>query len=1146
PWLIQQPIREKQLHALGFYYNVPSTLSFILTSSPMTKRGALQWADALWNSENPLIYSLSVFTKHFTAVFCQATTEISMHDELLRFRQANLTIHDYTLRFRTLEASSGRGLNPLLRQHMAIYEDSVSLENFLQKASHISQHITACHMEHSPTATASPEPAPPAPGPMITENYHLSRAEQARRITNGLCLYCSIQDHYLRTCPVRPPHPAVSTVNISPSVSCAPYTDALLTHNSTSFPVKETLSHLTLSTGSIYPARKIKQPARLPIFKENHWERGLCSTAPPELVLDLGCLHSERTSLLVLEEANVDVVLERPWLTKHDPLIDWRSGEIRKWSSRYFRECLKELPKPVITTTHLPICYTSVESPNSSQTLSIPPEYQAFQDVFSKVAATHLPPHRPWDCAIDLLPGAKLPKGRVYPLSIPERAAMEEYIQEALQQGFIRPSTSPAASSFFFVAKKDGGLRPCIDYRALNEQVNLIRIRRGDEWKIAFITPTGHYEYRVMPYGLSNSPSIFQNFMNKIYRDMLHQFVIIYIDDILIYSPPLQDHRRHVNQVLQRLREHHLYLKAEKCKFHKTTIHFLGYIVTPAGVQMDQRKVDAVRNWPLPTTIKEMQRFLGFANFYRRFISHYNQLSAPLTSLIRQKNKNLSRTPEAHQVFQDLKQAFCAAPALTHPDPNLRFVVEVDAATLGVGAVLSQWRGEPPILHPCAFFSKKLSPAEQNYDVGNRELLAMKLSLEEWRHWLEGAQPAGHSFFTRFHFTITYRPGNKNTKADALSRLHQPDPQPDEQESILPASVFVSPITWALDSQIEATTRTEPAPPGGPEGKIFVPTSLRHSLLDSVHTSLRSGHPGSYRTLSLLKNRYWWPNMARDVARYVKGCSVCAISSTPLRLPEGKLVPLPIPRRPWSHLGVDFATDLPPSNRYTTIFVVVDRFSKACKLIPLRGPPTALEAAEALFLHVFHNFGLPEDIMSDRGPQFISRVWRGFFRLLGVFVSLSSGYHPQTNGQTERKIQEIRRYLWAYCHEHQDTWSQFLPWAEYAQISLRQDPTGLTPFQCVLGFQPLLFPWSGELSEVPAVDYWFQESERVWDSAHVHLQREIRRHKNNADAHCSNNPIYQPGDRVWLSTQDIRLRLPSKKLSPWYIGPFPTARQINE
>ncbi len=215
---------------------------------------------------------------------------------------------------------------------------------------------------------------------------------------------------------------------------------------------------------------------------------------------------------------------------------------------------------------------------------AIPSDYTAFQDIFSKQAATKLPPHRPWDCVIDLLPGATLPKGRVYPLSIPERKAMEDYIKEALQQRFIHPSTSPAASSFFFVGKKDGSLRPCIDYRILNalplplvpaaleelrgarifskldlrSAYNLVRIREGDEWKTGFITPSDHYEYQVMPYGLSNSPSVFQGFMSEVFREFRE-----YIDDILIYSRNLAEHRHHVTQVLEQLRKHHLYLKFE-------------------------------------------------------------------------------------------------------------------------------------------------------------------------------------------------------------------------------------------------------------------------------------------------------------------------------------------------------------------------------------------------------------------------------------------------------------------------------------------------------------------------------------------------------------------------------------------------------
>ncbi len=354
--------------------------------------------------------------------------------------------------------------------------------------------------------------------------------------------------------------------------------------------------------------------------------------------------------------------------------------------------------------------------------------------------------------------------------------------------------------------------------------------------------------------------------------------------------------------------------------------------------------------------------------------------------------------------------------------------------------------------------------------------------------------------------------------------------------------MFVCTIQWNPDSAGHVSTAT---PPGCPPNAQYVPRLQRTQLIHSAHSSLGTGHPGANATLSPLKGHYWWLNMAREVRRFVQVCEECAISKSPRHLPAGKLLPLPLPNRPWSHLGVDFVTDLPASEGNTCILVIVDRFSKSCRLIPLKNLPSAMEMVEQMFNHVFRYFGIPEDIVSDRGPQFISRVWKNFLKLLGVTVSLSSGYHPQTNGQTERKIQEIGRFLWTFCHGHQHSWNQFIGWAVYAQNSLRQQYTGLTPFQCVLGFQPPLFPWDGEPSDVPAVDYWFRESERVWDEAHHNLRRAMGRRKLTADLQRSDSPPYQPGQKVWLCTRDIRLRLPCKKLAPRYVGPFIIQKQIN-
>ena len=277
-------------------------------------------------------------------------------------------------------------------------------------------------------------------------------------------------------------------------------------------------------------------------------------------------------------------------------------------------------------------------------------------------------------------------------------------------------------------------------------------------------------------------------------QDLLNKTVFVYLDDILIFSSSMEEHVSHVRDVLRRLSENKLYVKAEKCEFHVPSVSFLGFVVEKGQLRADPSKVEAVKDWPAPTTRRQLQRFLGFANFYRRFVRNYSRLAAPLTCLTSSK-LSFTWSPVEQSAFEKLKNMFVNAPVLVHPDPERQFMVEVDASDSGVGAVLSQHLPSDNKLHPCAFFSRRLTPAERNYDMGNRELLAVVLALQEWRHWLEGAaQPfivwTDHKnlaylhtarrlnsrqarwalFLGRFQFTITYRPGSRNTKPDALSR----------------------------------------------------------------------------------------------------------------------------------------------------------------------------------------------------------------------------------------------------------------------------------------------------------------------------------------------------------------------------------------
>ena len=413
----------------------------------------------------------------------------------------------------------------------------------------------------------------------------------------------------------------------------------------------------------------------------------------------------------------------------------------------------------------------------------------------------------------------------MYSLSPSELEALRIFIDENVRSGFIKPSNSPHGAPILFVKKKDGSLRLCVDYRGLNKitkkdryplplisdlldtprkarlytkidlrhAYHLVRVADGEEWKTTFRTRYGSFEWLVMPFGLSNAPAVFERFMNDIFSDLLDVCVIVYLDDILIYSDDMSQHKKHVKEVLRRLRQHGLYANAEKCEFHKDTVEYLGFILSPNGLLMSKEKVQTIIDWPEPRKVKDVQSFLGFANFYRRFIFGYSEITIPLTRLTR-KNAPWNFDSNCRAAFEKLKEEFTHAPVLTHWIPDAKIILETDASDYALAAIFSVYTPDGEI-HPVAFHSRSFNPAELNYDTHDKELLAIFEAFKHWRQYFEGSgtpidvvtdhknleyfattklltrrQARWSEFLSQFNMVIRFRPGKLGAKPDALTR----------------------------------------------------------------------------------------------------------------------------------------------------------------------------------------------------------------------------------------------------------------------------------------------------------------------------------------------------------------------------------------
>ncbi|GJP40450.1 hypothetical protein CLOM_g132 [Closterium sp. NIES-68] len=819
-----------------------------------------------------------------------------------------------------------------------------------------------------------------------------------------------------------------------------------------------------------------------------------------------------------------------------------------------------------------------------------------FQDILPDDLPNELPPYRTHQHEIVEEPGSKPTFRAPYRLSPTELTDMKKQIEYLLAKGLIRPSTSPYGAPVLFTPKPDGSLRMCIDYRALNKQTikNKYPIPRIDDlldqlrgatvfskldlrsgyWQIrmadnsihktAFRTRYGSYEYLVMPFGLTNAPATFQAEMNHILRPLLDECVVVYLDDILIYSHDMKQHVEHLRRVFEILRRERFYVKLSKSEFALEKVQFLGHMVSAQGVHVDPKKIEAVRTWKTPENVKELQQFLGFANYYNRFVPQYAKLAAPLTNLLK-KNTPYKWETKHQEAVEQLKQALTSAPVLILPDPERDYVIEADASDQAVGAVLMQDQGNG--LQPIAYLSKKLHGAELNYPIHDKEALAIIIAFKAWRCYLEGRRTTVYTdhcslkylktqpnlsrrqvrwidfLETHFHYDIVYKPGHKN-KADALSRpAHVAAIQIEGMNPLL-KGLFTH--GYAIDPEIPLAEKrhllqwdNDIAYRKG-STKIWVPNypPLRQLLLEEYHDVLYAGHFSSNKTLTGIAKHYYWPHMADDVQKFVTSCDTCQRMKSSKQKKAGLLQPLPVPEQPWQVVSLDFITGLPPtSSGHDAILVVIDKFSKMGHFIPTHTTARTEETAQLFVRHIISQHGIPTTLISDRDPKFTSKFWKELMSLLGTKLAMSSAYHPQTDGQTERLNQIVEQLLRAACKDDISKWDLHLPVLEFAYNNATHAATGQTPFFLCYGRHPLTPQKPTASATVQPAHDFITTMHQLWDRTHKRLLDIQQQQKRQADRHCNDHTI-SVGDQVLLDTRNLDISHLPSKLRPRFCGPF--------
>lgn len=952
---------------------------------------------------------------------------------------------------------------------------------------------------------------------------------------------------------------------------------------------------------------------------------------------------------LVIDMPNAfDVILGDVWLRQTQATLDYdtRTCVVRKGKHRYILQMQQDASKPSSNATLAPILAYSaakralskpgtwhylmlVKETEASNTTTEDTKVQELKSEYPQVFTDH-PPHGGSKIQIGYevipVPTDSNPVLRpMYRYSPIEMEEMDKQIKALLELGYIRPSQSPYGAPVLFVKKpRSTELRMVIDYRALNKLTkrnayplpriddmldhlagattfSLIDLRQAyhqcrlvesDIPKTAFRTPLGHYEYITLSFGLTNAPAAFQSVMNRLFTKHMYKFVMIYLDDILIFSENEAEHATHLRMVLDILKASNLTVAINKCKFYQKEVLFLGHIVSGEGVKVDPAKVQAVTAFPRPANVYDLRSFLGMATYFRRFINRFAKVAYPLTELLKQ-TLRWEWTEACETAFLKLKELLTSAPVLALPDWRSAqpFELICDASLQGIGGVLMQNK------HPIAFESRKLKPAELNYSATELEMLAVVYCIEKWRCYVEGREIqvyTDHKPNTYFDTTNmqsrraakwleklqqyklqwNYKPGSQNVVADALSR-HPAITRPVVAFATLR---FVSTLAKLMDSrsftegvqqgydkdinfqdkQFIAELQLKQSLWYTKDGLLVIPDDIdvKTLIMTECHDTPYAGHVGRTKTLHNIRKNFWWPRMFADVRRFIASCDSCQRVKPTNQTPVGLLQPLPVPGDTWDSVSMDLIVSLPQTSAgFTAIAVFVDRLSKMTHLAPCRDDTSAETLAEIFVQNVFKLHGLPSQIVSDRDPRFTGKFWRALMQRLEVSQAMSSAFHPQTDGNTERVNRVLEDMLRHYIDPAQSTWDSLLPLVEFAINDSYHESVRNTPFVLNFGKRPRLpvdLALRGEEAQSQVTNATCDSAVALVDRIHrvvaeakKCLEAAQQRQKAYADQH-RRDVDFAVGTEVLLNTKHIKINMKgSSKLLPRWVGPFKVTEKIN-